>query len=98
MLLRDITAHVLTPPFIDFFPSPVVVGYADKMAHEKFDATQGFAIDGGIKDATLVSYLRPWHVALEFRTDGSCNPVTFVASVRSTTAQCPPSIQRTSIS
>lgn len=27
-----------------------MTSYADKMAHDKFDGTQGFSIDGGIKD------------------------------------------------
>lgn len=28
-----------------------MIAYADKMANDKFDGTQGFSIDGGIKDA-----------------------------------------------
>jgi len=36
----------------DLFPAPVITAYADKMAHDKFDGTQGFSIDGGIKDTS----------------------------------------------
>ena len=28
-----------------------MTAYADKMANDQFDGTQGFSIDGGIKDA-----------------------------------------------
>ena len=31
--------------------------YAEKMANDKFDGTQGFSIDGGIKDARYHSPL-----------------------------------------
>lgn len=29
-----------------------LLAYGDKMLHDKFDGSKGFAIDGGIKDAT----------------------------------------------
>ena len=35
-----------------------MTSYADKMANDKFDGTQGFSIDGGIKDAR---YRLPLH-------------------------------------
>ncbi|RXW18510.1 hypothetical protein EST38_g7352 [Candolleomyces aberdarensis] len=41
----------------DFFPAPSMVNYAERMAHEKFDGNTGFAIDGGIKDATHIRRL-----------------------------------------
>lgn len=34
-----------------------MVNYGDKMLNDKFDGTKGFAIDGGIKDASLVPFL-----------------------------------------
>jgi len=34
-----------------------MTSYADKMANDKFDGTQGFSIDGGIKDARYHSSL-----------------------------------------
>ncbi|KAF9654128.1 NAD-binding protein [Thelephora ganbajun] len=41
----------------DLFPAPIMTGYADKMAHDRFDGTQGFSIDGGIKDASHIRRL-----------------------------------------
>lgn len=41
----------------DLFPAPIMTAYADKMAHDKFDGTQGFSIDGGIKDASHIRRL-----------------------------------------
>lgn len=41
----------------DLFPAPVMTGYADKMANDKFDGTAGFSIDGGIKDASHIRRL-----------------------------------------
>lgn len=37
------------------------VGYADKIANDKFDGTQGFAIEGGIKDASQVTSIPSFH-------------------------------------
>ena len=37
-----------------------MTSYGDKMANDKFDGTQGFSIDGGIKDAR---YRLPLHRA-----------------------------------
>lgn len=31
-----------------------MVRYSDRMAHDNFDGRTGFAIDGGLKDATYV--------------------------------------------
>jgi len=31
-----------------------IIAYSNKMLHDNFDGTVGFAIDGGIKDATSV--------------------------------------------
>ncbi|KAJ3569730.1 hypothetical protein NP233_g4855 [Leucocoprinus birnbaumii] len=41
----------------DFFPAPSLIGYADKILHEKFDGDAGFNIDGGIKDAAHIRQL-----------------------------------------
>ncbi|TFK26779.1 NAD(P)-binding protein [Coprinopsis marcescibilis] len=41
----------------DFFPVPSMMAYADRMAHEKFDGSTGFSIDGGIKDAQHIRRL-----------------------------------------
>ncbi|KAG9222414.1 hypothetical protein CCMSSC00406_0002749 [Pleurotus cornucopiae] len=37
------------------------VAYADKIAHDKFDGSAGFAIDGGIKDASHIRRLTAEH-------------------------------------
>ena len=37
--------------FLLIIHNPRMTAYADKMAHDKFDGTQGFSIDGGIKDS-----------------------------------------------
>lgn len=36
----------------DLFPAPTMLNYANKMTSDAFDGAAGFAIDGGIKDAT----------------------------------------------
>jgi len=36
----------------DLLPAPPLIGYGEKMVNDLFDGTKGFAIDGGIKDAT----------------------------------------------
>lgn len=41
----------------DLFPTPTMLNYANKMTHDSFDGRAGFAIDGGIKDATHVRKL-----------------------------------------
>lgn len=41
----------------DLFPAPIMTAYADKMAHDKFDGTLGFSIDGGIKDSSHIRRL-----------------------------------------
>ncbi|KAF6754244.1 hypothetical protein DFP72DRAFT_899756 [Ephemerocybe angulata] len=41
----------------DYFPAPSLIAYAEKMNGEKFDGASGFAIDGGIKDATHIRRL-----------------------------------------
>jgi len=42
----------------DFFPAPSMINYADRMVHERLDGEGGgFAIDGGIKDATHIRRL-----------------------------------------
>ncbi|KAG6919036.1 hypothetical protein DXG01_009746 [Tephrocybe rancida] len=38
-------------------PAPSTVAYSDKIAHDKFDGSVGFAIDGGIKDASHIRRL-----------------------------------------
>lgn len=37
------------------------VSYGDKMLHNKFDGTVGFAIDGGVKDASHIRRLTAEH-------------------------------------
>lgn len=41
----------------EILPAPGIVAYSDKMANDKFDGTVGFAIDGGIKDASHIRRL-----------------------------------------
>jgi len=41
----------------DLMPTPVFVNYGAKMKDDAFDGSQGFAIDGGIKDATHIRRL-----------------------------------------
>ncbi|KAL0951668.1 hypothetical protein HGRIS_008347 [Hohenbuehelia grisea] len=45
----------------DILPAPTTVAYADKMVHDKFDGSVGFAIDGGIKDASHIRRLTAEH-------------------------------------
>jgi len=45
----------------DFLPAPPLVDYAEKMANDLFDGTKGFAIDGGIKDASHIRRLTQYH-------------------------------------
>ncbi|KAF5385352.1 hypothetical protein D9615_001209 [Tricholomella constricta] len=42
---------------IKILPAPGTIAYSDKMAHDKFDGSVGFAIDGGIKDASHIRRL-----------------------------------------
>jgi hypothetical protein len=46
-------------PLLTLFSS--WVSYADKMLHNNFDGTSGFAIDGGVKDATHIRRLASEH-------------------------------------
>jgi len=41
----------------DLLPAPILDSYANKMTHDLFDGTKGFAIDGGIKDSTHIRKL-----------------------------------------
>lgn len=41
----------------DLFPTPILLNYAGKMTHDTFDGKKGFAIDGGLKDASHVRKL-----------------------------------------
>ncbi|KAG5636592.1 hypothetical protein H0H81_007532, partial [Sphagnurus paluster] len=41
----------------EILPAPSIVAYSDKIAHDKFDGSVGFAIDGGIKDASHIRRL-----------------------------------------
>ncbi|KAI0275267.1 NAD-P-binding protein [Gloeopeniophorella convolvens] len=45
----------------ELMPSPLWLSYGDKMLNNKFDGTKGFAIDGGIKDATHIRRLTAEH-------------------------------------
>ncbi|GJE89535.1 NAD(P)-dependent oxidoreductase [Phanerochaete sordida] len=41
----------------DLMPAPILDAYANKMVHDLFDGSKGFAIDGGIKDSTHIRKL-----------------------------------------
>jgi len=41
----------------DLFPAPSLISHAEKMINDRFDGTQGFALDGGIKDASHIRRL-----------------------------------------
>ncbi|KAI0756407.1 NAD-P-binding protein [Daedaleopsis nitida] len=41
----------------DLLPAPPLINYGDKMIHDHFDGTKGFAIDGGLKDSTHIRRL-----------------------------------------
>ncbi|RDB28753.1 putative oxidoreductase YfjR [Hypsizygus marmoreus] len=41
----------------EILPAPGTIAYSDKMANDKFDGKAGFAIDGGIKDASHIRKL-----------------------------------------
>ncbi|KAH9932081.1 NAD(P)-binding protein [Epithele typhae] len=41
----------------ELIPAPLFTAYGDKMLHDKFDGTKGFAIDGGIKDSQHIRRL-----------------------------------------
>lgn len=62
-----------------------LLAYGDKMLHDKFDGSKGFAIDGGVKDATYAMYLA---VLLYGHSPPVAHVVTSVNSRRSTTAPC----------
>ncbi|KAF5366948.1 hypothetical protein D9757_010838 [Collybiopsis confluens] len=41
----------------DILPAPSLMGYAERMAHDDYNGVDGFSLDGGIKDASQVSFL-----------------------------------------
>ncbi|TBU29764.1 NAD(P)-binding protein [Dichomitus squalens] len=41
----------------DIMPAPPLISYGDKMLHDKFDGSKGFAIDGGLKDSQHIRRL-----------------------------------------
>ncbi|KAI1793053.1 NAD(P)-binding protein [Ganoderma leucocontextum] len=41
----------------DVMPAPPLISYGDKMLHDKFDGSKGFAIDGGLKDSQHIRRL-----------------------------------------
>ncbi|KII93981.1 hypothetical protein PLICRDRAFT_695048 [Plicaturopsis crispa FD-325 SS-3] len=45
----------------DLLPAPPLVAYGDKMVNDAFDGSKGFAIDGGIKDASHIRNLTTHH-------------------------------------
>jgi 3-hydroxyisobutyrate dehydrogenase-like beta-hydroxyacid dehydrogenase len=47
----------------EFMPAGPIVAYANKMIDSKFDGSKGFAIDGGIKDASHIRRLTTEHDA-----------------------------------
>lgn len=38
----------------EIFPAPGMLAYSERMYEDNFDGSSGFAIDGGIKDASYV--------------------------------------------
>jgi hypothetical protein len=47
--------------FSHFYPIRSWVSYGNKMLHNQFDGTVGFAIDGGVKDASHIRRLTAEH-------------------------------------
>jgi len=45
----------------DIFPAPGIIRYSERMSNDNFDATTGFSIDGGIKDASHIRRLTAVH-------------------------------------
>jgi 3-hydroxyisobutyrate dehydrogenase-like beta-hydroxyacid dehydrogenase len=45
----------------EFFPAPIVMNYANRMATGQFDGSNGFSVDNGIKDATHIHRLSADH-------------------------------------
>ncbi|KAF7330116.1 NAD(P)-binding protein [Mycena sanguinolenta] len=45
----------------DIFPAPGIIRYSERMSTNQFDATTGFSIDGGIKDASHIRRLTAVH-------------------------------------
>ncbi|RPD64627.1 NAD(P)-binding protein [Lentinus tigrinus ALCF2SS1-7] len=41
----------------DLMPAPPLVAYGEKMLHDQFDGSKGFAIDGGLKDSAHIRKL-----------------------------------------
>ncbi|KAH9854276.1 NAD-P-binding protein [Lenzites betulinus] len=41
----------------DIMPAPPLISYGEKMVHDQFDGSKGFAIDGGLKDSTHIRKL-----------------------------------------
>ncbi|KAI0354664.1 NAD-P-binding protein [Trametes cingulata] len=41
----------------DMMPAPPLVNYGEKMLHDQFDGSKGFAIDGGLKDSAHIRKL-----------------------------------------
>jgi hypothetical protein len=74
-----------------------MTAYADKMAHDKFDGTQGFSIDGGLKDSryyfvlcharTFLSVTLPSHIRRLTSELNSPMPVIDIAHQHMLTAR-----------
>lgn len=45
----------------DFFPAPPILNYGNKILHDNFDGSKGFAIAGGLKDASHIRRLTSMH-------------------------------------
>ncbi|KAJ6601139.1 NAD-P-binding protein [Mycena vulgaris] len=45
----------------DIFPAPGMIRYSERMSRDQFDGSTGFAIDGGIKDASHIRRLTAFH-------------------------------------
>ncbi|RDX46769.1 NAD(P)-binding protein [Lentinus brumalis] len=41
----------------DIMPAPPLINYGEKMLHDQFDGSKGFAIDGGLKDSAHIRRL-----------------------------------------
>ncbi|EIN10398.1 NAD(P)-binding protein [Punctularia strigosozonata HHB-11173 SS5] len=65
----------------EVLPAPPMIMYGEKMLHDRFDGTKGFAIDGGIKDSSYIRNLAAQHGAPMAAIDVSHNHFLTARSV-----------------
>lgn len=58
-----------------------MTAYADKMANDRFDGTQGFSINGGIKDARYSFFLQYTKTSLSTTNSQPHPPAHFGAQL-----------------